>query len=135
MVQRRGTRIYYWRLICNTQPLAKCLVHKILSLAFAAVLKSLDLTREGIKAGFRFLVMTHEAQRASNPGSVSLIPNGGVHKRYHKMATSSAFYKNIQSDSRRKVNIFGGDSTDNCEKKVHISIRLILNGLRDRVSF
>lgn len=38
----------------------------------------------------------------------------------------------IQGDSEERVNTFGGDSIYHCEKKVSISMCLIVNGYRNR---
>jgi hypothetical protein len=37
----------------------------------------------------------------------------------------------IPCDSEGKANIFGGDTINHCDKKVHINVCLIVNGYRD----
>jgi hypothetical protein len=38
------------------------------------------------------------------------------------------FHSSLQGDSGEKVNVFGGGSIDNCEKKNRMDTRLIMNG-------
>jgi hypothetical protein len=48
-----------------------------------------------------------------------------VSDKQDKLATK------LQGDSGGKINILGGDSVGNCEKKVHMNMCAILNGYRD----
>jgi hypothetical protein len=54
-----------------------------------------------------------------------LLPSRAIYKRVYA----------IQGDSGGNVNIFGGDSIDHCQKKIHKNMCLIVSGYRDTAAW